>query len=49
MIKRLALPICIGLLIALHMPFLQADPDGLLAWGSRGAYTDEGLYTSQST
>jgi hypothetical protein len=47
MIKRLALPICIGLFIALHLPFIQADPDGLLAWGSRGAYTDEGLYTSQ--
>lgn len=47
MIKRLALPICIVLLVAMHLPFLQADPDGLLAWGSRGAYTDEGLYTSQ--
>lgn len=47
MIKRLALPLCIGLLVALHLPFLQADPDGLLNWGSRSAYTDEGLYTSQ--
>jgi hypothetical protein len=47
MIKRLALPICIVLLVAMHLPFLKADPDGLLAWGSRGAYTDEGLYTSQ--
>ena len=47
MIKRLALPISIVLLVAMHLPFLQADPDGLLAWGSRGAYTDEGLYTSQ--
>jgi hypothetical protein len=47
MIKRLALPISILLLLLLQVPFLQADPDGLLAWHSRGAYTDEGLYTSQ--
>lgn len=47
MIKRLALSISIMLLLLLQLPFLQADPDGLLAWHSRGAYTDEGLYTSQ--
>lgn len=46
-LKRLALPFGMLVLIALHIPFLQADPDGLLAWHSRGAYTDEGLYTSQ--
>lgn len=46
-LKRLAVPFGMLVLIALHIPFLQADPDGLLAWHSRGAYTDEGLYTSQ--
>jgi hypothetical protein len=32
--------------IALHLPFIQADPDYYIS-GSRGANTDEGLYTGQ--
>lgn len=34
------------LLIALQLPFLEADPDLSLS-GSRGAFTDEGLYSAQ--
>lgn len=32
--------------ISLHIPFLQADPDYYISW-SRGANTDEGLYSMQ--
>lgn len=33
-------------LLLLHIPFLNADADISLALGSRGAWTDEGLYTA---
>jgi hypothetical protein len=33
-------------IVALHFPFLQADPDSQISW-SRGANTDEGLYSMQ--
>jgi hypothetical protein len=35
-----------GILLCLHWPFLQADPDGFISVG-RDAFTDEGLNTSQ--
>jgi hypothetical protein len=35
------------LFLLMHIPFLQADPDILSDRYSRGAWTDEGLYTSQ--
>jgi len=41
---NLALAVITALfLIAMHFPFLQADPDYYIS-GSRGANTDEGLY-----
>lgn len=45
--KRYGPYIALLVMLLLHLPFLQADPDGLLAWHSRGAWTDEGLYTAQ--
>jgi hypothetical protein len=30
-----------------HLPFLNADPDSLVSLNTRGAWTDEGLYTAQ--
>ena len=47
MLKKYGPYIALLLMLALHLPFLQADPDGQMAWHSRGAYTDEGLYTAQ--
>ncbi|MBK6344888.1 MAG: hypothetical protein IPF68_02945 [Bacteroidales bacterium] len=35
------------LLFLAHLPFLNADPDSLLSLNTRGAWTDEGLYTAQ--
>ena len=35
------------LLFISHLPFLNADPDSLADINTRGAWTDEGLYTSQ--
>jgi len=44
---NLALAVITALfLIAMHFPFLQADPDYYIS-GSRGANTDEGLYSLQ--
>jgi hypothetical protein len=34
------------LIILLHLPFINADPDYNISW-SRGPFTDEGLYSSQ--
>lgn len=48
MLKRYGHYIALLVILLLHLPFLQADPDGLLAWHSRGAWTDEGLYTAQA-
>lgn len=47
MYRKLLLPLSIIALLALHVPFMQADPEHLLSWHSRGAFTDEGLYTAQ--
>ena len=35
------------LLIVMHLPFLQSDPDAFVDVNTRGAWTDEGLYSSQ--
>lgn len=37
----------IGLLFLTHLPFLNADPDTMVSLNTRGAWTDEGLYTAQ--
>ncbi|MBK6965653.1 MAG: hypothetical protein IPH20_17445 [Bacteroidales bacterium] len=44
---RLVLWILMALLFLAHLPFLNADPDSLLSLNTRGAWTDEGLYTAQ--
>jgi hypothetical protein len=36
-----------ALLFLAHFPFLNADPDSLVSLNTRGAWTDEGLYTAQ--
>ena len=33
--------------LVMHIPFLKADPDTIVDPNTRGAWTDEGLYTSQ--
>jgi len=35
------------LMLMLHQPFINADPDTLVSLNTRGAWTDEGLYTAQ--
>lgn len=35
------------LLLLFHLPFLGADPDSLVSLNTRGAWTDEGLFTAQ--
>ena len=37
----------VGLLLALHLPFLMSDPDPVVSELSRGPWTDEGLNTIQ--
>ncbi len=37
----------VGLLLALHLPFLISDPDPMVSELSRGPWTDEGLNTIQ--
>jgi hypothetical protein len=44
---RLVLWLLMALLLIAHLPFLNADPDSLLSLNTRGAWTDEGLYTAQ--
>lgn len=44
---RLVLWLLLALLFLAHLPFLNADPDSLLSLNTRGAWTDEGLYTAQ--
>ncbi|MHC1777307.1 MAG: ArnT family glycosyltransferase [Lentimicrobium sp.] len=44
---RLVLWLLMALLFLAHLPFLSADPDSLLSLNTRGAWTDEGLYTAQ--
>lgn len=44
---RLVLWVLMALLFLAHLPFLNADPDSLLSLNTRGAWTDEGLYTAQ--
>jgi len=44
---RLVLWPMLALLFLAHLPFLDADPDSLLSLNTRGAWTDEGLYTAQ--
>ncbi|MFC1731215.1 hypothetical protein ACFL6I_12845 [candidate division KSB1 bacterium] len=48
--KKYVRIISFGLLLVLffmHYPFLDADPDTQVSLHTRGAWTDEGLYTSQ--
>ncbi len=44
---RLVLWLLMVLLFLAHFPFLNADPDTLISLNTRGAWTDEGLYTAQ--
>jgi hypothetical protein len=44
---RLVLWVLMALLFLAHLPFLNADPDSLVSLNTRGAWTDEGLYTAQ--
>ncbi|KAF0198262.1 MAG: hypothetical protein FD166_1613 [Bacteroidetes bacterium] len=44
---RLVLWLLMALLFLAHLTFLNADPDSLLSLNTRGAWTDEGLYTAQ--
>jgi len=44
---RLVLWLLMALLLLAHFPFLTADPDSLVSLNTRGAWTDEGLYTAQ--
>jgi len=46
-VKNINILIIISLII-LHFPFLNCDPDADVEKHSRGAWTDEGLYSSQS-
>ncbi|MFH1120583.1 MAG: hypothetical protein V1775_12235 [Bacteroidota bacterium] len=39
--------VLIVLVLLTHLPFLNADPDSLVSLNTRGAWTDEGLYTAQ--
>jgi len=45
--KKMYLYLLLILLFAMHLPFLDADPDSLVDINTRGAWTDEGLYSSQ--
>ncbi|MFC2111065.1 hypothetical protein ACFLQ5_01295 [Bacteroidota bacterium] len=45
--KKIYLFIVVILLLLMQIPFLKADPDKLVDVCTRGAWTDEGLYTSQ--
>ena len=45
--KRIYLYIVFILLLFLQLPFLQSDPDKMVDIDKRGAWTDEGLYSSQ--
>lgn len=40
--------LCIIILLLLHLPFLTADPDTLVDKNTRGAFTDEGIYSLPS-
>jgi hypothetical protein len=44
---RLVLWVLMALLFLAHLPFLNADPDSLVSLNTRGAWTDEGLFTAQ--
>jgi hypothetical protein len=35
-----------GIILLLHLPFIEADPDYNISW-SRGPFSDEGLYSEQ--
>ena len=39
--------ISVIVLFLTHLPFLYADPDTMVSLNTRGAWTDEGLYTAQ--
>ncbi|MBL7905494.1 MAG: hypothetical protein JNL22_10780 [Bacteroidales bacterium] len=47
---RFIFPVFLLMIAALflsHLPFLKADPDTMVSLNTRGAWTDEGLYTAQ--